>query len=126
MARRRIVGAWWNRFGVTREVILVGRIAIKLPKVTYGWKMFLCGLLANMQEREFSRLGWTELCPVVFALWGGWLLVMRRARPLTEAEWADFDAKAFCNRPDGLVPAECKIDSFGMLSGRVVAVDYGS
>lgn len=125
--RPRIVGAWWNRFGVTREVALNGNVAIKLPKLTYGWKMFLCGLLANMQEREFSTLQWPELCPVIFAIPGGWLIVMRRARELTDAEWAAFDAESFCKRPDGtLIPAEFKSDSFGKLDGKFVAVDYGN
>jgi hypothetical protein len=36
-------------------------------------------LLANMQERDLSKLGWPELCPVVFAVPGGRLVVMRRA-----------------------------------------------
>lgn len=124
---RKIVGAWWVRFGVTREVVLFGSYAIKLPKLTCGWKMFLCGLLANMQEREFSAAGWPELCPVVFAAPGGWVLVMRRARPLTADEWARFDSKSFCERADGsLVPAEPKEDSFGVLDGCIVAIDYGS
>ncbi len=70
LGRARIVGAWWNRLGVTREVLLVGGFAVKLPKLTYGWKMFLCGLLANMQEREFASLRWPELCPVLFAVPG--------------------------------------------------------
>jgi hypothetical protein len=116
----------WNRQGITREVFLVGRFAIKVPKLIYGWHKFLCGLLANMQERVFARTGWPELCPVVFAVPGGWLLVMRRADPLGEDEWMAFDAEAFCNRDDRVIPAEIKRDSFGWLDGRIVAVDYGN
>ncbi len=122
-----ITGAEWNRCGVTREVILVGNVAIKLPKITYGWKMFLCGLLANMQEREFSGLSWAELCPVIFSMRGGWLVVMRRAKPLSATEWSSFDAETFCKRPDGsIIPAEFKPNSFGKLNGRIVAIDYGN
>jgi hypothetical protein len=121
-----VTGAEWNRQGITREVFLTRRHAIKIPKLIYGWQKFLCGLLANMQEATFARAGWPELCPVVFSIPGGWLVVMRRAEPLSDAEWAAFDAKAFCERPDYWIPAELKQDSFGMLDGRVVAIDYGN
>jgi hypothetical protein len=121
-----ITGAEWNKQGITREVFLTRRYAIKIPKLIYGWQKFLCGLLANMQETTFARAGWPELCPVVFSIPGGWLVVMRRAEPLSDAEWSAFDAPAFCEKPDYMIPAEFKRDSFGMLDGRVVAIDYGN
>lgn len=127
MALATITGAEWNRQGVTREVILVGRWAVKLPKLIYGWQKFLCGLLANMQEASFSKAGWPELCPVVFAIPGGWLLVMKRAQPLSAEQWQAFDARSFVEgNPDYVIPAETKQDSFGTLDGRVVAIDYGN
>ncbi len=79
-----------------------------------------------MQEREFSRTGWPELCPVLFSLPGGWLVVMSRARPLTCYEFNAFDTREFIERSDGVIPVEQKQDSFGWLDGRIVAVDYGS
>jgi hypothetical protein len=121
-----IIGAEWNRDGITREVFLTRRYAIKIQKLRYGWEMFMYGLLANMQERTFAAAGWPELCPVVFSVPGGWLVVMRRAEPLTDREWAEFDARAFCELDDYVVPAEFKKDSFGKLDGRIVAVDYGN
>ena len=121
-----ITGAHWMRNGITREVFLTRRYAIKIPRVVYGWKMFLCGLLANMQERTFAAAGWPELCPVVFALPGGWLVVMRRAESLTDEEWRSFDPATFCERPNYVVPCEFKQDSFGKLDGRIVAIDYGN
>lgn len=126
MAVMTITGAEWNRQGITREVFLIGRYAIKVPRIVYGWKMFLCGLLANMQERTFGSTGWPEICPVVFSLPGGWLVVMRRARLLTDDEWRVFDPKAFCETEEYTVPAETKRDSFGVLDGRIVAIDYGN
>jgi hypothetical protein len=110
-------------------VVLVGPWAIKVPRFGYGWAMGLRGLLANMQEAVFSRARWPELCPVVFALWGGWLIVMRRARPMTDVEWETFNVEAFRYPNDDysrVIPVEEKRDSFGWLDGRVVAVDYGS
>jgi hypothetical protein len=115
--------------GVTRYVVLVGRLAIKVPRLDYGWRLFLCGLLANMQEREFSWTGWPELCPVVASLPGGWLVIMRRARLFTDAEFDRFDMKAWgelAEREDRVIPVEAKSDSFGWLDGRVVAIDYGT
>lgn len=119
----------WNRYGVTREVFLTKRYAIKVPKFTYGWKQFLNGLLSNMQEREFSKTGWPELCPVVLSLPGGWLVVMRRARPLEDIEWDTFDVERFQGwtvpKAPYVIPVESKRCSFGVLDERIVAVDYG-
>lgn len=122
-----VAGAMWQRQGVTREVLLIGRWAFKIPKLTGSWKMFLSGLLANMQEREFGRLGWPQLCPVLFSIPGGWLVVMRRAEPLSLNDWRTFDAEEFIvSNPPNLLPVETKPDSFGWLGGRIVAVDYGN
>lgn len=132
----------WNRDGVTREVFLVGRYALKIPKLIYGWRLFLQGLLCNMQEAQWGRSDMSEFCPVVFYIPGGWLVVMRRAAPLTEDQWRAFmqdrvaanaiksyDARDQIESWTGgeyVVPAEIKQDSFGMLDGRVVVLDYGS
>ncbi len=117
--------------GATRTVLLTRRWAIKVPGAWAAhprlwWKSLLTGLLANIQEATFSRTGWPELCPVRFALPGGFLIIMPRAAELSRSEWDGFDPQAFSNRPDYVVPVEGKLNSFGRLSGRVVAVDYGS
>ena len=110
--------------GATRAVLLVGRLAVKVPRIS-TWRTFLNGLLANMQEREFARTGWPELCPVVFSVPGGWLLVMRRAEPLSDAEWCTVHPE-WADREEYAVPVEMKRDSFGVLDGRIVAIDYGT
>lgn len=115
--------------GATRIVILTRRWAIKLPTPVYGWRNFLYGLLANMQERMFARTGWPELCPVLFSLPGGWIVVMPRCEPYPPAgEWTDPPEqwwRGFTEREDYVVPVEHKADSLGYLNGRIVAVDYG-
>lgn len=133
---------FWNRHGVTREVLLVGRYAFKFPKVTCGWKMFLQGLLCNMQEAVWGRCAdMPEFCPVVFSIPGGWLVVMKRARPLSDDEWSAFlrvlvgtdaihtfhprDEIKSWTGGDYLIPAEIKINSFGLLGDQIVVVDYG-
>lgn len=111
--------------GVTRTVILVGRLALKFPAVG-EWRLFLLGLLANMQERQFGRAGWPELCPVLWSIPGGWLVVMARAREMTTEEFEAFDFDRFVLGGTYVVPVERKADSFGWLDGRVVAIDYGN
>lgn len=114
-----------NRQGCTRIVILTCRLAIKLPNVC-KWRLFLHGLLANMQERAFGATGWLELCPVLWALPGGWLVIMPRAVPLTDDEFLALDVESFAEKPDYRIPVEAKTSSFGWLNGRIVAIDYGS
>jgi hypothetical protein len=120
-----------NNRGATRTVLLIGGVAIKIPGA-WGksrlWVSILNGLLANCQEAEFSRSWMAErgLCPVLFSLPGGFILVMKRAAPMTEDQWADFDFDAFVYRKDCTLPVEQKRDSFGWVDGKVVAVDFGS
>lgn len=111
--------------GTTRIVLLIGPFAIKVPYLL-SWKLFLWGLLANMQERQFSRIGHIKMCPVLFSLPGGFLCVMRRATPLTVEEFEALEPAAWRDEGDFVIPVEAKVDSFGWLDGRVVAIDYGS
>jgi len=115
------------RYGTTRTVWLVGRYAFKVPALT-EWRLFLLGLLANMQERRFSSMRHPKLCPVHWSIPGGWLLVMKRADPLTREEYEDFCSIMDDWIDDGefVVPVEAKLDSFGRVDGRIVAVDYGN
>lgn len=120
--------------GVTRTVILTRRWAIKLPCLVYGWKFFLYGFLANMQEADWA--GFDErLCPVSFAGRGGWLIVMPRCEPLTDDEYCNevpedwprmLDEETQMPLPYSAdLPVEMKSCSFGRLNGKIVAVDYG-
>lgn len=111
--------------GTTRLVVLTSRSAWKFPAL-HSWRGFLNGLLGNMTEAEFAALGWPELCPIRWAAPAGLLVVMARAKSLTDAEWQALDVAAFADRCDGVVPVEDKQSSFGVLDGRIVAVDYGS
>lgn len=118
------------RHGTTRTVFLIGRYAIKLPAIT-EWRLFLMGLLGNMQERRFDRMRYPGLCPVLFGCPGGWFLIARRAHPLSWREFEELDYGKFIqgdqDLPKGewILPVENKQSSFGILNGRIVAVDYG-
>lgn len=113
-------------WGTTRTVFLIGKSAIKVPSFV-EWRLFLLGLLANMQERKFWTTKDARLCPVRFGVPGGWFIVMSRARPLTRDEWYVFDVERFRDTGEGMVvPSESKMDSYGILDNRIVAVDYGN
>lgn len=117
-------------FGTHRTVYLIGRWAIKVP-AGVEWRLFLLGLLANMQEARFSAMGRPELCPVLFAFPGGLFNVMRRADPVDIDKFFElYPSEAlfweFRDQGDYLIPVEYKPDSVGMLDGQMVAVDYGS
>ena len=120
--------------GVTRTVILTRRWAIKLPSLVYGWKMFLCGFLANMQEIAWSGHD-DRLCPVKYALPGGLLIIMPRCQRLSDDEFINevlpdwgqqVDKDTGLPLPDSVeLPVEMKSCSFGRLNGKIVALDYG-
>jgi hypothetical protein len=113
-------------YGTTRIVFLIGKIAIKIPSIT-EYRLFLHGLLANMQEVTFSKTKWIELCPILFHIPFGFLVVMKRATPLTREQFETFNIDEFRENPDHLLTfVEAKMDSFGIVDGRIVAVDYGS
>lgn len=120
-----------SREGITRIVFVFRDIVIKVPNFTYSWRHFLTGMIANITEKEtwnFSLLGVPEyvssdlLAPVLWASWGGWVLVMKRVQQFDEndKELIDLSEHIRC------IPGDDKITNYGMLDGRVVKFDYGS
>lgn len=79
-----------------------------------------------MQERLFSETKWPELCPVVFSIPGGWLIIMRRAKEMAVDEFLDFNSRAWADKGTHVIPCEHKANSFGWLDGKIVCIDYGS
>lgn len=112
--------------GATRNVFLTKRYAIKLPRWS-EWRLFLQGLLGNMQEVNFWRqLKSNKLCPVVFSVAGGFLVVMARASEFSCSDYADFNFDSFVEADGWTIPVENKQSSFGWFQGRIVAIDYGT
>ncbi len=113
------------RFGSTRFIIPIGNYVLKLPRFD-SWRLFLNGLLGNMTEVQFNKMReWDDyLCPIVFSLPLGFLVVMPKCRTFNHL-W-DSDKKMrdkILEETNGLV--ENKTCSFGYLNGNLVAVDYG-
>lgn len=113
--------------GSNRWVFIFNKLVFKIPSL-YSWKNFLWGLLANIQEKEFSRIHDMneKLCPIIFSLPLGILVVMPRVRVLNEGELSIEILEKFCRINNNyIIPSELKYDSFGYFKGKLVAIDYG-
>jgi hypothetical protein len=128
--------------GVTRNVILIGKYAIKIPSCK-SYRCFLNGILGNEQEAHWSKaFKWTKkLCPVLWSSWGYSIVIMPRIKVLTDEECNNgflqkwLDTNSFNNIDEFILiekveeekfPVEKKSDSFGWLNERLVIIDYGS
>jgi len=117
--------------GITRTVYLFADYAVKVPSfrgkggVSRRWTIFLAGLQANMQEREWSKANYAGLLPVLLADPLGFVLVMPRVDPLPD-ELPEDEFEKFCDRGDYHIPTENKPGHFAMWKGEMVALDYGS
>lgn len=101
--------------GYSRTVILTRRRAYKLPSFR-SWKGALWGVLSNLKERE--RSGAPGLCPVLWSLPGGLMIVMPRCgRP--PLDLLPSPGSAALDDPDAY-----KACSYGLLDGQLVRVDY--
>lgn len=115
--------------GATRTVLLTKRWAIKFPRVyrknrQWEWTQFLHGLLANLQERYWSR--WHErdcLCPVLFSDPLGLLIVMPRCAPLTRKICP---VEVIWFQEYKHVPTDWAQENWGWWQGKLVLLDYGS
>lgn len=109
-------------FGAFRHVILIGCIAVKIPRIRNAFSVLRC----NRWEREMWRVwrpifGWENLCPVKFADPLGVFVIMPRAtQPVTFEEVVEATPDYY---PD--ITSETKPEDFGRVDGRVLALDYG-
>ena len=117
--------------GSTRIVFLIGNWAIKIPNFA-EWRLFLHGLLGNMQEKRFSI--YPEICPIIFSIRGGFMNIAKRARELSEEEFErEILGKCKCTQTSVIfidenyrkLRIEKKASSFGWLDGKIVIIDYG-
>lgn len=114
-----------NRQGITRIVIELNKVVIKIPNFFYQWDHFLKGIIANINENRIWK--WHPhrqlLCPVIWCSWGGWILIMRKVKILTDEEFIEHvDIHAYTEAGfDG----DDKSDNYGWLEGKVVKIDYG-
>ena len=107
--------------GGSREVFLFRNYVVKIPSFE-NWNCFLRGLLANMIEVTQGKADSPDYCPVLRWLPFGLGLVMKRAEPLPDDMWPVVVENGH-KWDHGCV--EFKPDSFGILDGRPVAIDFG-
>jgi hypothetical protein len=102
--------------GITREVFIFKDLVFKIPSLR-SYKLFLTGLLANLQELFWwNNTKDKRLCPILFKLPLGLLIVMPYASPVKRINY-----KKFKN-----LPLDPHISNFGKYKNRVVLIDYGS
>jgi hypothetical protein len=116
--------------GTTRAVLCIGRLAFKFARSRHGAR-------CNRYEADLYRRSDQDrralLCPPLCCLPFGAVLVMRRAGPMTDAEYRkhvhDADlmlAWDYRGPGDDGSPFEPKANAWGWLGGRPVAVDYAN
>lgn len=115
------------RIGTTRVVVLISRFAVKFPKIDlrhrkYGRRIFLKGLLANLEEKFWYKAycNSDKVTKVYFTSLFGFVQVSQRAEPLTKEEYD-------CENMESLFkgyPLDNKIENFGKINGKIVLVDY--
>ncbi len=120
-----------NMKGVTRIVLVLKKIVIKIPNFTCQWDHFLKGILANINESRTWK--WNTgnyekgtsylLCPVIWCSWGGWLLVMRKAETMSWEEWEK--SEWYNDQHRKHFPGDDTVSNYGILNGRLVKIDYG-
>lgn len=121
------------RRGASRFVVLVGRIAIKLPcikrkSVLSLWGQVRQGRNCNRAERAaWIARKFPHLCPILWADRFGWIVVMKRAQPMTCVEFdAWFLSGDWPHIPFEPAPYELTAADAGRLPcGRRVMIDYG-
>jgi hypothetical protein len=118
------------RCGTTRRVALIGTVALKFPKGRIGKQSnrveVRTWLTATPKCREL-------LCPIIWHLPFGILVVMRRAAPMTEEDAQK--RRDRLDKPGGFpdfnsdcgLATEGSASNWGYLDGRSepVAIDYG-
>jgi hypothetical protein len=111
-----------NRKGVTRLVIELNSVVIKIPNFTCQWNHFLQGILANIKENQTYKYHSKRelLCPVLWCSIGGWILVMARAIPCNWDE--DIDYSIWIKEDLG---GDDKPGNYGHFNNRIVKIDYG-
>lgn len=115
-----------NRNGVTRLVIELDTVVIKIPNFTCQWDHFLQGLIANIHEGKrwrnapYHHSGDVRhlLCPVIWTSWGGWISIMQKASICSN------DAKLDYTPWVNISVWDHKPSNFGYLDGKLVSIDY--
>lgn len=113
--------------GSSRIVLLIGRYAIKFPRAS-SLRRIRQGLRCNQAEVDaWKERRYPNLCPILWSSSGPVLVVMPRARSMSNGEFdAWFESDDWPHFVGDTTPYELKSADAGVLpDGRRVMVDYG-
>lgn len=108
-----------NRRGITRDVFLIGRYAIKVPTPRYGLWSLARGLLANQSEAAWTTDGNSNICPVLWSFYG-----IVNIYPRCDQSNVSQDVADALDGPLGCPPPDRKPENIGRLDGKLVWLDY--
>lgn len=113
-------------YGSSRITLIIWKYAIKIPRITH-YISFLNGLKANYNEKQWYESFKSEkLCPILFSLPLGIILVMPKVQILSNSEFNEiYNENDWYLDNEIKIPVEPKNDSFGYYGGKLVCVDYG-
>lgn len=118
------------KHGATRIVFIFNKFVIKIPNIK-EYKLFLNGILANLQEKIFSGTH-PDLCPVIFCDRLGLILIMEKAIIFKETA---INEKSFCaliknkykkDNYKEFMLSDLKSSNWGILNTKLVKIDYGN
>lgn len=117
--------------GATRIVFIFKQFVIKIPNIQ-EYRLFLNGLLANLQEKEFSKMNRSDLCHVKFCTKFGLILIMNKAEELDikNIDWLIFkeqlESKYENDQMKEFILSDSKPSNWGYINNKLVKIDYGN
>lgn len=122
MKLNRIIDFKLIRSGITRDVILINKYAIKIPTIKYGIRFFALGWLSNIQEFEMSKDDYwikKSINPTIFSFIGLFNIQKRVEildRELNKEEYNKIKK----------ITIDIKPDNCGYINNIFVIVDYAN
>ena len=119
------------KLGATRKVFIFKNFVVKVPNA-HEYRLFLNGILGNLQEKAFSKMGRYDLAKVKFCDILGLVLIMERAQ-MVDVENVDYenfkDKLEEIYKDDDMkefMLSDAKPSNWGYIKERLVKIDYGN
>jgi len=119
------------KLGSTRRVFVFRNFVIKIPN-TQEYKLFLNGILSNLQEKLFSKMNRLDLAKVKYCDRFGLILIMEKAKEFdyNNLNWLEFknalEEKYKNDDMKEFMLSDAKPTNWGIINGELVKIDYGS
>lgn len=118
-----------NLKGSTRFVFMFSKVVVKIPSLK-SWRLFLNGVLANLQERQFSKMNNKNLASIILSDPIGLMVVMERVKEVRHRGLFFIELQKICCESDLHVDfwmSDCKPENYGYNNkGKLVKLDFGS